>query len=125
MNMDNNTAYALHIAIAVVLGLNSIGVFALLFRVGKYIGTTDTRLATLESLASQSNREYMEVSAALVKHGETLIKLETQMESLITEVKLVRQRQHDLANHINALGVSVQLRPAIIASESNEEKEGR
>lgn len=80
--------------------LNSIGVFGLLFKIGKYIGTTDARLQSLETKATGNTAEAKATSDVLMKHGESLARLETEVSSMVQDVRVVKARQHDLANII-------------------------
>jgi hypothetical protein len=62
----------LNAIILVVTGLNTLGVFALLFKAGKYVGETDTRLDVLEDTA----RRHDGVAQTLIRQGERLARLE-------------------------------------------------
>jgi len=58
--------------IAVIAFLNSIGIFAMLYKIGRYTGTMDTRLQNVESAV----KDIWSVLRKLEEHGERIARLE-------------------------------------------------
>lgn len=62
-----------------VTALNTLGVFALLFKAGHFVGKTTERLDALEN----DSQKYDDVVMTLQKHGESLARLEGERHHLI------------------------------------------
>ena len=112
--MQSTDALTVGSIVAVLLLLNSLGIFALLFKVGKYIGETDRRLLTFEDTFRRVESSESKNTDTLRLHGETLIKIETDLTNVKSDVRLVRDRQHQLANALSQVSMrSITLERAI------------
>lgn len=96
-------------AIALIQILTAGGVLALFFRMGKYVGTNDQTIVGIQNSVSRVERSLDDhvasvnkveehIVATQTRHGETLVKLETKVDNMDRDVRLVRDRQHDFAN---------------------------
>ena len=117
--MQSTDALTVGSIVAVLLFLNSLGIFALLFKVGKYIGETDRRMLTFEDTFRRVETSESKNTDTLRTHGESLIKIETDLTNVKSDVRLVRDRQHQLANVLS----QVTLRP-ITLNRTIEGREG-
>lgn len=86
--------------VTVVSLLNALGIFLLLFKMGRYTGVTDTRITKLEECVVKSMHEDEKILDQLTRHGESLARLETDSNNMKADMRSVRERQHDLANSI-------------------------
>lgn len=80
--------------------LNGLGIFLLLYKAGRYTGTTDTRIDKLEECTVKSVHDNEKISEQLTRHGESLARLETDSNNMKMDIRSVRDRQHELANSL-------------------------
>jgi hypothetical protein len=98
--------------VAVITLLSSLGVFALLFKIGVFVGTAGQRITALEVDKTANALESKAISATLAHHGETLAVMTNDVQNIKKDLRVVRERQHDLANVMTqATLVPVRLKP--------------
>ena len=98
--------------VAVITLLSSLGVFALLFRIGLFVGTANQRLTTLEANKDANIEEVKGITTTLGRHSETLAVMTSDVHSIKQNLRIVRERQHDLANVLTQVTLKpVQLKP--------------
>jgi len=100
-------------------GITAFGTFAnlvvligLIYKIGRYTGTTDTTIQTMEKSIQAVTATEEKILSQQHHHGEALARLEVESKNMQSDLRTVRDRQHDLANTLTRMTLSpVQLKP--------------
>lgn len=100
-------------------GITAFGTFAnlvvligLIYKIGRYTGTTDTTIQTMEKSIQAVTATEEKILSQQHHHGEALARLEVESKNMQSDLRTVRDRQHDLANTLTRMTLSpVPLRP--------------
>lgn len=102
---------------------NLIVLIGLIYKIGRYTGTTDTTIQVMEKSIQAVTVTEEKILAQQQHHGEALARLEVESKNMYSDLRIVRDRQHDLANTLTGMTLRpIQLRPI---HESRPEPEDR
>ena len=111
---DSVTSGAVAFVTAFGTFANLVVLIGLIYKIGRYTGTTDTTITGMkESIAGVKVNLQEHITSVTKadeqilliqgKHGESLARLETQAANMERDILLVRDRQHDFANLLGRL----------------------
>jgi len=100
-------------------GITAFGTFAnlvvligLIYKIGRYTGTTDQTIAGMRESISSLTKSEERIIATQDLHGIALSKLEVNSGNMQTDLRAVRDRQHDFASLLTRLTMErVELKP--------------
>lgn len=77
---------------------NLVVLVGLIYKVGRYTGTTDTTIQAMEKSITSVTVAEEKIQATQQHHGESLVRLETESRNMMADLRTVRDRQHEFAN---------------------------
>ena len=93
----------------------------LAFKVGRYVGTTDSKIAAIQldvlevkgSLGTHFQYDSttdLQIQQTQVKHGEALARVEIECVTMQRDILIIRDRQHAMANSLTGAGLRIDLK---------------
>ena len=99
---------------------NFAAIAALLYKVGRYVGTNDEKIMGIQKEILEVKNSLhdhfqydssidSQIQATQVKHGESLARVETECSTMQRDILIIRDRQHAMTNSLNVLGLQAGL----------------
>lgn len=109
---------------------NFLAIGALVYRVGRYTGLTDSTIRAIskevESLQSELKGHFAydaavdsQIQMTQIKHGEALARVEVECTQMQRDILLMRDRFHTMANALTAVGLRFEVKERIEGHDSN------